>query len=190
MAKDKVKDAPASAAPEGNNEALRPFLEASNRFLQAQQAAAESTATEQARAWLDHQDAVRQIEQEAQKAFSAAARKYLDQVAQPTGTGSTPEQLYTARAEAQAAYENEVRRIYTDAQQKVADLQKQSEGGGGGGGKLFQQAVDQRQNAYQTYLSELQQAWANTKSLDPQTINAIASHILLTVNTSGYGGQG
>src|SRR5206468_12450420 len=83
----------------GNNattldDVLKPFQEAATRLLQANLAAQESAFKQRAKAELDYQDEVRNVEQEAYRAVTAATRKHLDQLGQQ-GTGS-PEQQVSA----------------------------------------------------------------------------------------------
>jgi BMFP domain-containing protein YqiC len=186
--KDQPKEprvAPDTPTDPQAEDVLRPFQEASNRFVQASWAAHESALKQQAQAWLDFQDEVRQIEQEVGRAVVAATRKHLDQLGQQ-GAESL-EQLHAARAQAQLEYENEIQRVYADAQAKLTEVIRKA-GGGGGGADAARQLTDRRQDAYKTYLSDLQRAWSTTGSLDPQTMNAIASHILCIVNTVGQPG--
>jgi hypothetical protein len=161
------------------DDVLKPFQEASTRLLQANLAAQETAFKQRAKAELDYQDEVRNVEQEAYRALTAATRKQLDQLGQQ-GSGS-PEQQFSARAQAQLDYEDEVRRIYTDAQTKLtAAAQKACDANAGG--DAVQQLTNQRQDAYKTYLSDVQQAWSSTKALDPQTVNVIATHIMSTMS--------
>lgn len=161
------------------DDVLKPFQEASTRLLQANLAAQESAFKQRAKAELDYQDEVRNVEQEAYRALTAAARKQLDQLGQQ-GTGSS-EQQFTARAQAQRDYEDEVRRIYADAQTKLtAATQKACDANAGG--DAAQQLTNQRQDAYKSYLSDVQQAWSSIKALDPQTVNVIATHIMSTMS--------
>ena len=69
----------------GNNattldDVLKPFQEAATRLLQANLAAQESAFKQRAKAELDYQDEVRNVEQEAYRAVTAATRKHLDQL--------------------------------------------------------------------------------------------------------------
>lgn len=163
---------------------LRPFQEASSRFLQASLAAHESVIRQQAQAWLDLQDEVRRVEQEAYRAATEATRKHLDQLGQQP---ESLEQMYSARMQAQFEYENEIRRVYADAQAKLVDVARKAQDQTTGG-DTARKLGNQQQDAYRTYMSDLQQAWSGTKSLDPQTVNAIASHILSTMNSVGQAG--
>lgn len=198
--KNQPKEEPQGAPPAGTPSAgtpsdssstanvedvLRPFQEASSRFLQANLAAQESVVRQHAQAWLDYQDRVRQVEQEAYRAVTEATRGYLNQLGQQASGGI--EQMYAARAQAQLEYENEIRRIYTDAQAKLTDVARRA-GDESGGGDAARQLASQQQDAYRAYLSDLQQAWADTKTLDPQTMNAVASHILSTMSAVGQAG--
>jgi len=161
------------------DDVLKPFQEASTKLLQANLAAQESAFKQRAKAELDYQDEVRNVEQEAYRALTAATRKQLDQLGQ--GTGSSPEQQFAARAQAQLDYEDEVRRVYADAQTKLtAAAQKACDANASG--DAVQQLTNQRQDAYKNYLSDLQQAWSGTKALDPQTVNVIATHIMSTMS--------
>ncbi len=161
------------------DDVLKPFQEASTKLLQANLTAQESAFKQRAKAELDYQDEVRNVEQEAYRALTAATRKQLDQLGQQ-GSGA-PEQQFAARAQAQLDYEDEVRRIYTDAQTKLtAAAQKACDANAGG--DAAQQLTNQRQDAYKSYLSDVQQAWSSIKALDPQTVNVIATHIMSTMS--------
>lgn len=183
--------APTGAAPTDNpsdvnaEDVLRPFQEAANRFFQAHLAAQETAVKQCAQAWLDYQDEVRRVEQEAYRGVVEATRKHLDQLGQQ-GEGDL-EQLYSKRAQSQLEYENEIRRVYADAQAQLATVARKPFDQSAGG-DAARQLASQRQDAYRTYLSDLQQAWSSTKALDPQTINSIASHILYTMNAVSQAG--
>ncbi len=168
-----------STTQANTDETLRPFHDASAKFFQASMAARDAVFKQRAQAYLDVQDKVREVEQEAQRALAEATRKHVDQIGQQ-GAGSLEEQ-HTARAQAQVDYEKDVRQIYADTQAKLKDVAGAS--AAADGGDAIGQLLRQRQDAYQTYLIDLQQAWSGAKSLDPQTVHAIASSILLTINS-------
>jgi len=194
---------PDPGAPPGSplEETLRPFQAASARFLQTSQSVQQSIMRQSVQTWLDFVDQVRKTEYEAHRTAMAAARKHLDAMGQaptkaPTkaltkALTSSPEELFAARAQAQADYEQEVRQIQADTQTKLAALSQSTfgaSGSGSGSNESIQQLSNQRQDAYQAYLADLQQAWSGVKSLDPQTVSAIASTILFTMNAAGHGG--
>jgi len=166
--------------PSTLEDVVRPFQEASERFLQATLAANESAFKQCLSAWLDRNDEARQVEQELYSAVTAATRKHADQLGAP-GNGSLAD-LYSARADKQAEYDKELKNLVADAEDKLSGIarkaSKQSETT-----DAAKQRADQLQEAYRTYMSDLQKAWSGTTDLDPQTINAIASHILCTINS-------
>jgi len=183
MAKDKAPDTKGTAPDTPNyEEALRPFQEAGNSLLQTTYAAQEAANKQRTLAYLDYQDQVRQIEQEAYKATAAATRKYVSQGG--SQSGGDPEKALAARAKAQSDYEEEIRKIQTDAQKKYAEVtQKAAE-------KLGKDDDSQQQTqaAFQKYLGDLQTAWSSTKAApDPQTLNAIAAHIYTTITAVSQG---
>ena len=179
------RDAAPDNPPSTNVEdVLRPFQQASSKLYQAHLVAQEAALKEGAQAWLDYQEEVRKLEQETHRALIDATRKHVGQLGEQAS--GNVEQMYAARTRSQSEYENEVRRIYADTQAKLTSVNQRRTEGAGGGEQTVHRAVDQRQSAYQTYFSELQQAWANTKSTDPQILNAIASHILMTINSVGH----
>jgi hypothetical protein len=206
---DKPADTDPSAHSTASIEAvLRPFQDASARFLQASVAARDAAMRQQARAWLDLQEAIRRAELEAHLAAIAVARKHLDQMEQQSAggaavaasgaaasgaaagsasAGASPEEAYAVRARAQADYEQEIRQIYANTQAKLAAAQQQAFTGGTERDPA-RQMVGQQQNAYQAYLAEMQQAWAGAQGLDPQTMNAIATNILYTIQAANRGG--
>lgn len=159
---------------------LRPFQDASNKFLQAHLAAHETAIKQQAHTWLDLQDKVRQIEQDTYNAVMEATRKHVSRLGQQSGAF---DEMMATRAQAQAEYEKDVRQAYTDAQSKLKDLAEKTanEQQGNDPVKTF---TNQRQDAYQAYLADLQQAWSSARNLDPLTVNAIASSILSTIGVS------
>jgi len=167
-------------------EALRPFHEAAARFLQAQAAANEAFFRHRVQFWLDLQDEGRRVEQETHQAVMDTTRKHLGNLGQPpTGQAAmgSVEALYTVRAQAQFDYDRAVRQIYADTQAKMMSLAQKAQGENLGG-ESIQRFMQQRQGAYQAYLEDLQRAWAATRASDPQTLNAIASSILATMNVA------
>lgn len=189
MASHDKPDSPAPATPTTTSEpgttaraddALKPFQEAAARYLQASLSAHESAITDRAKAHLDFHEQARSIEQDAYRSVMDATRKHMDRVAQPA-QGSV-EEIYSARLQAQLGYEKEVREVYADAEAKLRALAHKAFTEGGG--DTFKRVVNQRQDAYQAYVADLQNAWSNTKTQDPQVMAAIASHILCTINMS------
>lgn len=169
-----------AAADKGNvnpEEALRPFQDAAAKFLQAIVSAQQSATKQRTQAYLDFYDNLRKVEQEAYQTVMDATKKHVEKLGQQTT--NSPEEVYTAGAQSQFDYEKQVRQVSIDTQAKLKDLVQKSFGEDGG--DPTKQFADERQKAYQTYLADLQQAWANTKALDPQTIKAIASNILFTL---------
>jgi len=180
MAKDKAETKGPGTAPDSNTpnyeEALRPFQEAGNSLLQTTYAAQEAANRQRTLAYLDYQDQVRQIEQDAYKATADATRKYVSR-----GTpNDTPEAAQAARND----YEKELQKIQTDAQTKYAEVTQKA-------AEQLEKGDDsqqQKQAALQKYLGDLQSAWSSTKAApDPQTLNAIATHIYATITAVGQG---
>jgi hypothetical protein len=182
---DEDKPKAAKTDNPSTDDVVRPFQEASNRFLQAAVAAHESAVKQAAHAWLDRNDEARQAEQELFSAVTAATRKYVDQLGQQ-GDASLAD-VSSARAEAQAEYDKELKHLAADAEAKLSAIARKA-CDGSGTNDAAQQRTNQLQQAYQAYMSDLQQAWSGTKALDPQTINAIASHILTTINCVSQAG--
>ncbi|PYP86888.1 MAG: hypothetical protein DMF61_11840 [Blastocatellia bacterium AA13] len=170
-----------STPTQGPEDVLKPFQDASAKFAQAHLAAQESAVKKQAHTWLDLQDKIRKIEQDAYNAVTEATRKHLSNLGEQTG-GSL-EDAFAARAQAQIEYEKQVRQIYADTEAKLRELADKSANEQQGSDPVTH-FTNRRQDAYQAYLADLQQAWSNTKNLDPQTVNAIASNILSTINIS------
>lgn len=176
--KDTASDESSSVKTE---DVLRPFQDASVKFLQTNFSAQESAIKQRAQAYLDLQAEVRKVEQEAYDAVMEANRKHVNKMGQQA-TSNSMEEMYSERAQSQFDYEREVRQVYIDAQAKLKAIAQKAFGEEGG--DETKQFANQRQDAYQSYLADLQQAWSDTKALDPQTMNAIASHILFTINFS------
>lgn len=170
--------APAKSSSVDIEEGLKLFQEASAKFLQADFSAQESAIKQRAQAYLDFQAEVRKVEQEAYGAVMELTKKHINSMGHQVA-GSL-EEMYYVRAQSQLDYEKEVRQVYIDIQAKLNTIaQKAFDGEGEGAIKQF---ANQRENAYQAYMADLQHAWSNTRALDPQTMNAIASNILLTIN--------
>jgi hypothetical protein len=169
-------------APEGESPAdvLKRFQEASSKFIRANAAAQEAACAESAKLQLDFQQQVRSVEQDASRAIADAIKRHIERAGQQGS--SRPEDVYSLHAQAQLDFEREIRQIYADAEGKLREIAQKTSGEGGSG--LLKQVTDSRQEAYQAYVADLQQAWASTKALDPQTMNAIASTILCTINMS------
>jgi hypothetical protein len=179
----KSKDEPADSGSDesasvNTEEVLKPFHDASVKFLEANFSAQESAMKHCVQAYLDFQNEVRKLEQQAYDAVMEATKKHVDRMGQRPAAGM--EEMYSARVLSQMEYENEVRRVYMEGQAKLTEIaQKASRENGGEATKQF---ANQRQDAYQTYWADLQRAWSSTKALDPQTMKAIASDILCTLN--------
>lgn len=177
--KKPVDRAPDNSAAVNVEEILKPFQDASAKFLQAKIASHEAAAKQRAQACIDLQNRVREVEQEVYRAVMDATKKQVEQIGQQQA-GSV-EEIYFARARAQIDFEREVRQVYIEAHAKLAAIgQKAMAEDAGGTVKGF---TDQRQDAYQTYLTDLQQAWSTTKSLDPQTMGAIASNMMYAMHS-------
>jgi len=168
---------PSPVNPSNPAEALKPFHDASAKFLQANFAAHEAAMKQRMQAWLEFQEEARKVGDEAQTAVMDATRKYMDKVGQP-GTG-TQEEQYSARAQSHLDYEKEIRQAYIDNRTKVTGIAQKAFGQSAD--DMMKQLANQRQDAYQAYLADLQRAWSSTTTVDPQTIAAIASNILMTV---------
>lgn len=175
------ESASAAATDVNAQDAVKPFQDASLKYIQAAIAAQESVVKESLQAYLEFQQTARKLEQEAYDAVMEATRKHLDRISQPPSGG--PEQSYFAQAQSQFEYENDVRQAYMNAQTRLQEVAQQSSGPDSG--QLMQRFTSTSQDAYQQYLADLRQAWANVASLDPQTVKAIASNILYTLNVHG-----
>ena len=160
-------------------EAVKPFRDASIKFLQAAMEARQNAAKDSTRAHLDFQKTVQEAEKEAYDAVVEATRKQMSRLnEQPS---SSAEETYRIRIEAQINYEKEVRQAYANAQQRVQETTLKLFGAEGGG-DFVKRLTSQRQEAYRQYLVDLQQAWSGMKDLNQQTIKTIATNILYTLN--------
>ena len=197
MAAKKETAGAAGTGGVNTEEILKPFHEAGQKFLQANAAAQEAAVQQSTKATLDFQDAVRKLEQKTYDAVTDLTRKHAETVSKLAGGGGggggsagTPaegsdEDPSLAYAQAQLDYEKALRQIYGDAQGDFAVLAQKAFGEDAKGGSPVKTFNDQRQNAYQSYLSDLSKAWSGVKQYDPQTVSAIATHILYTVNSIG-----
>lgn len=158
-------------------EVLRPFQDASAKYLQAKVAAQEAVVKQRAQACLDLRDRIHEVEQEAYRALMEATRKHVEKIGQQS-TANIPER-YFAHAQSQADYEQEIRQVYIDSYAKLATIAQNAFGEDAS--EAIKSFTDQQQGAYQSYLTDLQQAWSATKSLDPRTMSAIASNIMCTM---------
>jgi len=188
MSSPSTPDKPAATEPTTSNPtegALRPFQAASMKFLQASMSLWETAMRKQAQLWLDLHAEVRRTEQEAYQATMAVLRKHMDALGQAPAT--SPEEMYSARIRSHFDHEKETRQIAADTQAKLtATVRKLF---GDNAGEPARQLASQRQDAYQAYLGDLQQAWSATRTFDPQTMTAIASNILFTINAAGQYSQ-
>jgi hypothetical protein len=170
----------ASTSAASSEDVLRPFQEASAKYLQAKCAAQEAAIKQRAQACFDLQDRIREVEQEAYRAIMEATRKHTQKLGQ--SSAADPPGTQAARAQSQLDYENEVRQVYMDSHVKLAGIAHKVSSEDAG--EAIKNYADQQQNAYQSYLADLQQAWSATKSLDPQSMSAIAYNIMFTMHAS------
>lgn len=166
---------PANATPE---EVLKPFHEASMKFVQANLSANESTMKQ----CLDFQQKVRKIEQETYDAVIEVTKRHLGKIGQQTA--GSMEEWFAARMQLQLDYEKEVRQLYADSQTKLNDIAQKANSEDCP--EAVKQLTNQRQDAYQAFLGDLQRAWSNITTLDPQSMRAITSHILGTLALNAY----
>jgi hypothetical protein len=177
-AEDKPEEQPeGQPAPARIEDVAKPFHDASMKFLQSIIAAQQTSMNESLQAYLDFQQAVRRAEQEAYDAVVEATRKHMNRMSEQAGT---PEEMFSSRMQSQINYESELRQIYANAQSQVQELAQNSFGPNSG--EVVKRFAALRQDAYQQYLTDLQRAWSDTTSLDPQAIKAIASNILCTLS--------
>ena len=160
-------------------EVLRPFHEAAVKLAEANAAAHGSAIRKWAQSCIDFQNEARRIEQEAYNSIMEVNKKYFNAMGQEAA-GSF-EEIHASRTKLQQEYENEIREVYGATQNRLAELAQGA--GGEDGGDAFRQLNDQRQEAYQAYLADLRQAWAEIPTVDPQAMNAVALHILSTINS-------
>lgn len=180
--KTKAEDtASAKSSATSPEEVLRPFQEASIKFLQANVAAQEAIVKQNAQASFELQEEARKIEQAAYDVVAEATKKHAENMGQQ-GKG-TPEEIYAARAQAQLDYEKEVSQVYIDTQTKLTAVAQKAFGEGGE--NIVKQFTSEQQGLYEVYLRDLQKAWSDTKNLEPQLISAIATDILFTINAVG-----
>lgn len=158
-------------------EAVRPFYDASRKYLEAIVSAQEAAVKDALQAHLEVQQAARQIDQEAYDAVTEATKDHFDRMSEQAEGGV--EQTYLARAQSQFEYESEVRRVYADAQAKLSDtVQAAARPEERDLGKRF---TALQENAYEEYVADLQRAWSSSSALDPEAMTAIAANILCTL---------
>jgi len=158
-------------------EAVKPFYDASRKYLEAIVSAQEAAVKDALQAHLEFQQAARQIDQEAYDGVMEATKDHLDRMSEQTEGGV--EQTYLARAQSQFEYESEVRRVYADAQAKLSDtVQSAARPEERDLGKRF---TALQENAYEEYVADLQRAWSSGSALDPEAMKAIAANILCTL---------
>lgn len=160
-------------------DAIKPFHDASIKFLQAATAAHQTAIKDRVQVQLNFLQEGQKIEKEAYDAVLEATRKYMSRVSEPPSANA--EETCRTRIQEQINYENDVRQAYSIAQQRVQDTASKVFGTEEGG-DFVKQLTSQRQNAYRQYLSDLQQAWSGTKDLDPQTVKTISASILHTLS--------
>jgi len=171
----------AAAAKDTNaeDEVLKPFQDASEKFLQATVSAHENAMKQYAQTYLDSQEEVQKVQQEGYQAVLEITKKYLDKAGQQK-KASSPEEDYFGQAQAQLDYEKEVRQVYADTDAKLQAIARKI--AGDETEELTRRLTTQREDAYQAYLSDLQKAWSGANDLNPEAVNAIASNILTTIN--------
>ncbi|HEX8737854.1 MAG TPA: hypothetical protein VF721_21160 [Pyrinomonadaceae bacterium] len=177
-----------AAADESSNatteEVLRPFQEASEKFLQANLSAHENAVKQFAQTYLDTQQEIAEVQQEAYQAILKITKKYVDSAGQQKS--DNPQEAFFGQAQEQFEYEKAVRQIYIDTDAKLQAIAQKVSGDENEG--LPRKLAGQRQDAYQQYLSDLQKAWSGAKNLSPEAINAIASNILSTISSVSQAG--
>jgi protoporphyrinogen oxidase len=183
--KTTAKDTSDQGQDATTEEVLRPFQEASEKFLQANVSAHQDAAKQYAQTYLDSQQEISEAQQEAYESILKITRKYLETAGQQQKADS-PEEAYLAQAQSQFEYEKAVRQIYIDTDAKLQAIAQKLSGDQNEG--LTRKLSGQRQDAYQTYLSDLQKAWSGAKNLSPEAINAIASNILSTISAASQAG--
>ncbi|HEY0462314.1 MAG TPA: hypothetical protein VGC97_24485 [Pyrinomonadaceae bacterium] len=159
-------------------EILRPFQEASEKFLQVNLSSHENAVKQYAQSYLDTQQEIAEVQQEAYQAILKITKKYLDTGGQQKA--DSPQENYFGQVREQFEYEKAVRQIYIDTDAKLQAIAQKVSGDQSEG--LPRQLAGQRQDAYQAYLSDLQKAWSGAKNLSPEAINAIAFNIMSTIS--------
>jgi hypothetical protein len=157
-------------------DAVKPFQDASIKYMQAAMAAHQNAWKDSVQAQLAILQTVQKIQREAYDAVVEATRQHMRRMSEQPSASA--EETYRTRIQAQINYENEVRQVYTNSQQRIQETLKMFGAEGGGDFGL----TSQKQDVYRQYLSDLQQAWSGMKDLDPQTIKTIATSILYTLN--------
>ena len=158
---------------------LTRFNEASAKFLQTHVAAHESGLQEHAKACLEFQNRALKVEQEAQEALIDATKKHIENSGQK-GTGSA-EDAFAAISASQKNYDETVQGICADVQAKHTENAQKIFGGSGSAEGVSKVSQD----AFKASVAEIQKAWPAAKDSDPQTIKAIASNILFTIQAAG-----
>ena len=170
----------ATAAQPGSDDFVKPFQDASMKFLQAATSAYEGIVKDSMQAYSEFQQTARKLQQDTYEAVTEATRKHMSGLSEQPA-GGKPEDVYSSRLQAQRSHENELRQTYTNAQSSLQDLMQKYFGAGNE--DLLKKYISQRQEAYQQYMGDLQQAWSGASKLDPQTVKAIASSIVWTLNS-------
>jgi hypothetical protein len=160
-------------------DSVKPFRDASTRFVQAKISAQQTVVRDRMLAHLDFQEAVRKVEQDSHNALLEAVRKHMKRISEPAS--DNVEEIYMSRMQSHMEYENEVRQVYADAQSRLQDITQRSFGPSSD--DIINRFTTLQQAAYQKYLTELQQAWSGTTELDPQAVKAVATNMLCALNT-------
>lgn len=174
-----TKSEPKSEPTVDTQEVLRPFHEAALRFIQANEAARQSAARESAEAWLDIQREIHSLEHARFEAITAAHSKAL--AAAGTAWAGAPEEVFAALAKVNRDLGNEVQQALSEIEPKLAEVALAASGKRSA--EIVDRYVHQWQAAYQAYAGEVQRAWSGVKDQDPQTMSAIAQHVLSTLAT-------
>lgn len=182
MATQSKRDKKKAAAPDSPaaeaEESLKLFQEAGQRFAEATSAAQQAAFEQWGKTYFEVQEEARLLEQEAMSAISKQSQDFFGAVKQEPSDKAGED--FAARARQQLEYEAEIRKVYVDAQEKLSALAQKL--CGDQAEDISRQWSDQRQQAYQAYLGDLQKAWSSTTASDPQTMSAVALSILSTLN--------
>jgi hypothetical protein len=158
---------------------LRPFQEAALRLTRASESAQADAAREAAEAFLGLQEQVRELDQARFEAAIELNRQALEALHASVGEAESPEAIFTAQVKAQLDVESEFRRVHQETDAKLAALAESA--AKEGNEAIAERCVAKREEAYAAYVAEVQRALAGVKDPDPETLGAIAQHILSTM---------
>jgi hypothetical protein len=173
---------PGASSSVNAEDVLKPFQIASVKFLQAAAQARDAAMRDSVLARIDFCTQARTTEHDACQAIMAAMRKH---VATTEPQAGNTDESFVVLTRAHVDYEKEVRQIQADTQAKLSAMAQKAFNEGQQ--EVARQFGKQRQDAYQTYVADLQQAWSTVKGLEPQTMNAIASTITSTLHAASQG---